>query len=126
MNKRGFLSVDYDDKNQSSYKSFDLCIGKKTVKFNTGDPVVDWIDYRKYIEKRHMFVVRSSSTDHFFMDGDDYYELLYDPAKKCTVTHDMLMSRGMDYFDEIVGFVAKCGMNSLKDIIKHYKKAKGG
>lgn len=126
MMKRGIVSVDYDDKNQSSYKSFDLKIGKKTVKFNTGDPVVDWVDYRRYIDKHHLFIIRSSSTDHFYMDGNDYYELYYDPKQECTVTSETLLRKGMDYFDEIVGFVAKRGMNSLKDIMKHYKKVKGG
>jgi len=109
MNQQGFLSVDYDDKSQSSYKSFDLKVGKKTIKFDTGDPIIDWVDYCKYIDKHHLFVIRSSSTDHFFMDGDKYYELYHDP-------------KGMDYFDEIVGFVAKKGMKSLKDIIDYYKK----
>jgi len=126
MNQQGFLLVDYDEPKQSSYKSFDLRVGKKTVKFNTGDPVVDWVDYRKYIDKHHLFVIRSSSTDHFFMDGNEYYELYHDPKQGCAVTSETLLHKGMDYFDEIVGFVAKTGMNSLKDILKHYRKVKGG
>lgn len=123
---RGFLSVDYDEINQSSYKSFDLKVGKKTIKFDTGDPIVDWVDYRKYIDKHHLFVIRSSTTDHWYMDGDGYYELYHNPKQGCTVTSETLLHKGMDYFDQIVGFVAKKGMNSLKEIMEHYKKVKGG
>jgi len=103
-----------------------LKIGKKTVKFNTGDPVVDWVDYRKYIDEHHLSVNRSSTIDHWYMDGDEYYELCYDPKQECTVTSETLEHKGMDYFNELVGFVSKTEMKSIKDIMNHYKKVKGG
>lgn len=82
MNKSGFLTVDYDDSNQSSYVALILYYGdKKEMRFDTGDPLIDWYDYCKFIfdgeasEKYGMSGVScSSSVDHWFMDGDEYVE----------------------------------------------------
>lgn len=126
MNKKGFLSVDCDEGDQSSYRSFNLQVGKKTIKFDTGDPVVDWIDYRRYIDKHRLFIVRSSTIYNWYMDDNNYYELYHDPVQGCTVSNETLLRRGMGYFEQILGFVAKKEMNSLKEILEYYKKVKGG
>lgn len=81
MEKHGFLTVNYDDGDSSSYKSIELSFGDGEVRlFDSGDPLIDWYDYFKYIyngdavDDDIVMISHSSSVDHWFMDTDDYLE----------------------------------------------------
>ena len=71
-----FLTIKYDDGDQSTYKSVDVSnsLSGEKKSFNLGDPCVDWIDAWKFIgEHENIIAVTSSSTvDHFTFDGDGY------------------------------------------------------
>jgi len=75
-----FMSVDFKDGDQSSYKGFvvedtyKLVDGKKH-RFDTGDPIIDRINVFKFYDENFTESVpcmNSSSYDHFFMDGDKW------------------------------------------------------
>lgn len=72
---KGFLHVDYDERNQESYRGLDLVINDKAFKFDTGNIIVDWVEHIlhiiKTIPKEEILQLNYSSTvDHFIMDGD--------------------------------------------------------
>jgi hypothetical protein len=71
-----FLTIKYNDGDQSTYKSVDVSnsLSGEKKSFNLGDPCVDWIDAWKFIwEHENIIAVTSSSTvDHFTFDGDAY------------------------------------------------------
>lgn len=80
--KRGFLSVDYTEGDQSTYKRLVLedLSTKAVTYFDTGDPVVDFYDYYKFLysgdakQEGYYIINHLSSVDHFFMDGGDVVE----------------------------------------------------
>jgi len=82
MDNSGFLTVDYDDSLQSSYVALILYYGdKKEMRFDTGNPLIDWYDFCKIVfdgEEKEKYNISSvsfsSSVDHWFMDGDEYLE----------------------------------------------------
>lgn len=79
-NKVGFMTVDYEDGNASTYKGLKISFGESVKLFNTGDPLIDWYDYCKYIygddaiEDGVISIACSSNVDHWFMDTDEYIE----------------------------------------------------
>ena len=82
MDNSGFLTVDYDNSKQLSYVALILYYGdKKEIRFDTGNPLIDWYEYCKFVfdgeasEKYNIGSIGcSSSIDHWFMDGDEYLE----------------------------------------------------
>lgn len=81
-----FLDVDYlEPKADSEYKGLVVSIDKhnnskkKKIKFNTGNSIVDFYSYKKWLnenfEKENItFVTCSSSVGHFYMDSKKYTE----------------------------------------------------
>ena len=72
---RGYISIDYDDENQSSYKGVIVTYNANIKKvFNTGDFVKDWYNLNKFLEielPNTRFTILSS-VDHFLMDSDSF------------------------------------------------------
>lgn len=85
---RGFFTIDFTEGDQSTYKGLELHVriaGKpeERITFNTGDPVVDWWDYLLKVTDYELDILtQSSSVDHFFMDGNTYYEAYLDFKEK--------------------------------------------
>jgi hypothetical protein len=85
MKTRAWFTVDYDESKQSSYRAFvvkfTLPTGEETERrFETGDPIIDFLDYhiwlsRDSVQELISSVGFSSSYDHFFMDGNRYKAL---------------------------------------------------
>ena len=80
-NYLGFMLVDYEDGDASTFKGLKLSFGNGDVMlFNSGDPLIDWYDYCKYIygggaiEDGVISIAHSSNVDHWFMDTDEYVE----------------------------------------------------
>lgn len=79
---RYFISVDYDETNQESYRGINLTLTdlntgeEEELKFNTGDISIDYIDMYVHLtnDEKYELVVgtSSSSLNHFTMDGDKY------------------------------------------------------
>jgi len=70
------ISVSYNEGSKNlDYKSLELSLMDKTEKaFNSGDFAKDWFDVWKWINTNDINepVMRSSSVDHFIMDGAPY------------------------------------------------------
>jgi hypothetical protein len=70
------ISVSYNEGSKNlDYKSLQLSLMDKTKKvFNSGDFVKDWFDVWKWINTNDINepIMRSSSVDHFIMDGAPY------------------------------------------------------
>lgn len=77
---RGWLDIDYNDSDQSTYHGMVLenMDTKEKIRFDTGDFIIDYLMYKLYIESSLTSTLRSishsSGVDHFFMDGDRYKE----------------------------------------------------
>ena len=83
-NCRGFITVDYDEFKQSSYKGFEISImdlspanePDEKILFNTGNPIIDHYALDCWLSKNELVMcANSSSVDHFFMDGNKWLEL---------------------------------------------------
>lgn len=86
MNK-AILWVDYTQGDQSTYKRLmleDTSDDSNTRLFDTGDAVVDWYNYYKYIyyggSLRDGFwtIDHSPTVEQFFEDGDEIVQYYYD------------------------------------------------
>lgn len=83
----GFLTLDYDEGDQGTYRELNLKLPSgEDIKFNTGDPIIDYMDYNDKIHSKNFFkkhnmknIVHSSSIDNWLMDGEEYLEELFDP-----------------------------------------------
>lgn len=82
---QGFISIDYDEGDQSSYRSINVTFGKRTKVFRSGNPVADWKVAAQFINQANIYpVLFSSSCDNFVMDGDAYM-WIDDPNKGCSL-----------------------------------------
>ena len=110
---RGWFKVDYDDGNQETYKAFVLEVGRKKIRFATGDPIIDWIDYLKYIgdnSDKIFSVGHSSGIDHWFMDGEKWTSIYCDHSdekniksySRTQINTDPLLLHKSDDFQEYV------------------------
>jgi len=71
--KRGFLSVDFEEGDQSTYKGIDFLVDKEKTRFDSGNITIDFINCIKSVpDDIDGGIGCSSSWDHFFMDGDDF------------------------------------------------------
>lgn len=75
-----FMSIDYEDGDASTFNGIEISYGSKNKNFNSGDPLIDWYDYCKFIYEGSALddgigsIAHSSSVDHWFMDTDEYVE----------------------------------------------------
>jgi len=135
MDNSGFLTIDYDDSTQSSYKAIILKYGdKKEIRFDTGDPLIDWYDYCKFMfdgeasEKYNIgSVICSSSIDHWFMDGDEYVEKYI--SLKDDGTYDFITDKELNLLSlsDLYHFkrcVIHKDMKSFQELKDYYKKNK--
>lgn len=124
----GFATIDYDDGKGSTYRGIELHIGKKIVRFDTGDPVVDFYDYiHGILDHKLEHVSCSSSFDHWFMDGAKCGKkkvvVLYFDSE----THERVEKFDMIKFmrHEYIRIWALNGMKSMDDIKSYIKEKKG-
>lgn len=79
-NHVAFMTIYYEDGNASNYNGIEISYGSKNKIFNSGDPLIDWYDYCKFIYEGGALedgigsIGCSSSIDHWFMDTDEYIE----------------------------------------------------
>ena len=135
----GFLTVDYDDGHQNTFKGLEVILtpSDEEIHFNTGDPLVDWYDYYKFVysgeasEKGIWRIGASSSIDHWFMDGNEYIEkYLKIKETKKDVKVSFYTSKELDKvsFDGL-NHIPKCVINkkmkTFQELKKYVKSKKG-
>jgi hypothetical protein len=126
-----FFTVDYEDGDANSYKGLELTYGDKVKLFNSGDPLIDWYDYCKFIygggaEKENIVAIGcSSSIDGWFMDTDEYIEkyIKYDEesGKYIFFTNDELDNMSFSELKSNQHCVISKDMTTFDELKEYYK-----
>ena len=130
----GFLTIVYDDSDASTYQSLIIMYGdKKEIKFNTGNPLIDWYDYCKFIfdgfaqDKGILSIGYSSSIDHWFMDTHVYLEKylkLQDDNTYEFMTNDEINSLSISDLYKHKRCVIHKDMKTFQELKDYYEKNK--
>lgn len=133
MKENIFIDVDYEDGEQETFKAVKLHIGKEVLKYDTGDPLIDWYNVCKDLFSNDEFrekydidrIIVSSSFYHWFMDGNKYVEkyLKYENEKWEFVTDDEMKSPEFDESKHAF-CVATSDMKSFEELKEYYQKNK--
>lgn len=129
MSYRGFLDIDYDDGDADTFRGIILTYGPHTKNFNTGDPLIDWYDYKKFIyngdaAKEGIFSIgHSSSVDHWFMDTDEYIEKYLKETETGFefISKEDIMLMSFSDMDHAIKCVISKDMNSFEDLKNYYR-----
>ncbi len=123
-----FCSVNYNDgcKGLESIQLENAFDGDKVIKtFNTGDPLIDWYEYYRWIYNdglgKYIMINYSSSVDHWFMDNDEYKEQYFtmdDDGVVHFVDHSNL---SLNELNNTPKCVIKKGMTTFKELKDYYK-----
>ncbi len=129
MEERAHLYIDFVEGDQSTYRCVELSIGDKIkIKFDSGDPVIDYANYMKFIMDcdNISVVTHSSMVDHFFMDGEEFFELCFDKDLK-PIPHDLevLDKMTMDELNSMIKFIGRDKMKTFADLKKYYRLHRG-
>lgn len=126
---RGYLTVDYSDSDQSTYKGLNIHFMEngEDIRFDIGDPLIDWYNYCKFmfsgeaVKKGIESISHSSNVDHWFMDGDKYSERYFDPETLQFISNDVLMKMPMSEWDQYPRCVVTDDMKDFNDLKIYYK-----
>lgn len=132
MSNTAFLFLNYDELNPSDYRNLELHIPNfPNVYFDTGDILIDWLDYCLYIwdddfYKKHNIkdISYSSTIDNFQMDTK-YFLNYYDPETNLFVEIDG--NEEEDFYkvhDNYPHAFFTKRMKNFNDLIKYYHKHK--
>ena len=68
-----FLNVNYDDGDSKTFKGLTISLDDKKIEFNTGNPLIDWYDYYKFIYQSDFFdkIQQEYNTSFFDVLGPD-------------------------------------------------------
>lgn len=127
-----FATVEYDEDKPENFKGIKITYGDKVKIFNTGDPLIDWFNYSKFLYlgeaiKEEIFSIRwSSSADHWFMDTDEYLEkyLKENGDEYEFMTEDDLKFMSFQDMDRALKCVIHKEMKSFEELREYYKKHK--
>ena len=115
--KTAFLSIDFKEGNQLTYRGIDVQLDEEKVRFDTGNITVDFIDYIHWIgDRKFEYVCYSSSWNHFFMDGKKYKRLYINHFLNNKVITDL------NDCDNAIEYPVPLEINSFKELKKYYKK----
>lgn len=126
----GFFTVDYEDGNGESYNGLIITYGDKEKRFYTGDPLIDWYDYCKFmyngesLQELISVTICSSSVDHWFMDTKDYLEKYLkrnELGEYDFMTTDELYKLSINDIGKHMKCVIHKDMKSFQDLINYYK-----
>ena len=129
-NFRGFLNVDYDDGDASTFRGLTLTYGDKTKKFDTGNPIIDWYNYMLFIycgeaiDENINHISCSSSIDHWFMDSNDYTEKFIkenNDGEYEFMTEEDIKFMSFSDMNKTVKCVISNDMISFKELKEYYK-----
>jgi len=135
-----FSTVNYDG-NANSFQGIEVSYTVNGIEekseFNTGDPIIDYYDYQKWLHERtkefwseNCRIGGSSSWDHFIMDSKKIYESHFDPETLEFADWRKPFNEGnYDLYKKItetyptVWHTKK--MKNFLDVKKYYRKVKG-
>lgn len=129
-NIMGFMTVDYEDGDVSTYKGLKLTFGDTVKIFNTGDPLIDWYDYSKYVyngkavEDGVNKICRSSNVNHWFMDTDEYVEKylkMIDSENYDFINLDDISKLSISDINKYPRCVIAKDMKNFQDLKRYYK-----
>lgn len=103
--------------------------GDNTKNFNTGDPLVDWYDYKKFVyngdaAKEGIFSIgHSSSVDHWFMDSDEYIEKYLNETETGFefINREDVNNLSFDQMDNSIKCVVSKDMKSFEELKQYYR-----
>jgi hypothetical protein len=132
---RGYLSVRYNELDQSSYRSIDVknIVTGELLSFKTGDFIIDYLMYKLYYESSLVSTLSgisySSSYDHFLMDGDcfkeDYVEFDDEGENGRIISTEELFMMPMHEWDtKFSKYIFRTDMDSFQDLIDYWTKWK--
>ena len=126
-----FLNVNYDDGDSKTFKGLTISLDDKKIEFNTGNPLIDWYDYYKFIYQSDFFdkfnisyIGHLSSVDHWFMDTDDYYEKYIEFDENDEVRFVDTDLKSFPDLDKCMKCVISNTMTSFVDLKNYYLRYK--
>lgn len=133
---RGWLTVDYDEPNGNTFRGLNVEISEqstgnvvKNIRFDTGDPVIDWYNYYKFIyggeafEQNIQHISGSSNTDHWFMDSEGYCEkiLIEDGDSYRFATDDEMLKMSISDIQKSPKVVTINELDTFEKVKTYYK-----
>jgi hypothetical protein len=127
-----FMTVKYED-GLPTFDAIEVSYDDKVKRFDTGDPLIDWYDYCKFVyqgeakEEGIVSIGCSSSYDHWFMDSEDYVEKylkLIDDEYYDFYTSEELDSMSISEIRKHMKCVIRNDMKSFKELTDYYSKNK--
>ena len=124
---RAFLFALYDE-DSLVWEGLQLTYDDKKLLFNTGDPIVDWYQYYKFLYRESnnlglSSICHSSSIDHWYMDQNIYKERYFDQDVDGMpfVSHKEILKLPLGKEDQLYfRIVATREMKSYYDVEKYY------
>lgn len=118
----GFLYIDYQDGDQSTYKGIEVCTDNNMLKrFDYGNIMIDFIDYMHWVIEQEELtsVVYSSSFDHFLIDGDQYTSLIinHDTNEVASNTDKMSFSE----LNKLVTYPVHINIETFEELKIYYR-----
>ena len=118
---RGFLNVDYEDGEQSTYKALEVSVdGGEDKIFDSGDITIDYIDYIHWIAEG-CTVAYSSSWDHFFMDGDKYKTLYVDHSNDENKVITKFNTLSISDINRLMQYPVTKNITTFEQLRKYYR-----
>lgn len=120
-----FLNVEYEDGGKSdTYTGLKISKGDVVKMFDSGDPIVDYIDL--YREMVNCHILCSSSFDHFFMDQRRYVEryLKEIDGEYEFMSRDEVNTLSWNELKSCPTIIATSRMKTFKAVKRHYRKFK--
>ena len=124
------MTIDYEDGDASSYKGIKISFEESVKLFNSGDPLIDWYDYCKYmyngeaLENNIDHIAHSSNVDHWFMDTDEYVEKylkMIDDEHYDFMTSEELDKLSISEMKRNLRCVVTKDMKSFQELKDYYK-----
>lgn len=122
-----YLAVDFDGKDQRTYKSLKLIVGTHTFDFKSGDPVVDWIYYITFLAENFATlglkrVDHDFSVEKFIQCGDYIMLAYFDRTTGMKVPFAELVTYPMPEWNKLFErYIIRDKIDTLEDLKKYYE-----
>jgi hypothetical protein len=125
--RRGFLNTDYDME-ADIFHQFRLSIDydgereSEIIKFDSGDPVVDYIDFLFWYDSQDdVFMVGySSDWDHFFMDTEKWRQIYVDHEQDGSPVIKNFNNLSLMNLDKLSKYVVNKDISTFQELKDYY------
>ena len=117
------LSIEYGN-SQSSYKYIRIEGKGISKRFDTGDPIIDWINHLLWRYTEDIPVIMTSSVNNWFVDGDEYFQLILDDNYN-PITWDEIKKLPPGKVVSLPTFISKGNIKTISDLCDYYLKKTG-